>query len=155
MEIDEAEVERRVERFKEAARQTGIKLTYQRLVIFRELASSLDHPNAEAIFKAVKPKMQTVSLDTVYRTLWMLNDLGLAATLGPKRESVRFDANLSHHHHFICVRCGLARDFSNDEFDLLGTPESVREFGEVIGTHVEVRGICKACVKEQSGKPET
>jgi len=63
-----------------------------------------------------------VSLDTVYRTLWMLNDLQLIATLGPRRESVRFDANLEPHHHYICVRCGLAKDFESGELNALASP---------------------------------
>ena len=67
--------------------------------------------------------MPTVSLDTVYRTLWMLHDLGLVSTLGPKRESVRFDANLAQHHHCVCVRCGLARDFESADLDALRVPE--------------------------------
>ena len=71
--------------------------------------------------------MPTVSLDTVYRTLWMLNDLGLITTLGPRRGSVRFDANLGTHHHYVCVRCGLTRDFESAELDELRIPRAVKE----------------------------
>jgi len=98
--------------------------------------------------------MPTVSLDTVYRTLWLLNDLGLVSTLGPKRESVRFDANLEPHHHYVCVRCGLARDFESAERNALRIPESVAEFGTIDATHVEVRGVCGRCAREQAGQPE-
>ncbi len=96
--------------------------------------------------------MPTVSLDTVYRTLWLLNDLGLVSTLGPKRESVRFDANLRHHHHYVCVRCGLARDFESAELNALRIPESVKGLGSIVGTHVEVRGICIHCAKQQDDR---
>ena len=120
--IADSEIERRIERFKAAAREAGVKLTHQRLEIFREVASSLEHPDAETVFRCVQARMPTVSLDTVYRTLWMLNDLGLVTTLGPRRESVRFDANLEHHHHYVCVRCGLARDFESAELDALRVP---------------------------------
>jgi Fur family peroxide stress response transcriptional regulator len=149
MELDEVEVGRRVERFKEAARKAGVKLTHQRLEIFRAVAASEDHPSAEAVLKALRPRMPTLSLDTVYRTLWLLHDLGLVSTLGPRRESVRFDANLIHHHHYVCVRCGLARDFESAEFDALRIPASVAEFGSIEATHVEVRGVCSRCVKEK------
>ena len=150
MEVDRTEIERRVERFKEAAKKAGVKLTHQRLEIFREVAGSLEHPSAEAVLKAVQPRMPTVSLDTVYRTLWLLNDLGLVSTLGPKRESVRFDANLAHHHHYVCVRCGLARDFESTELNALRIPESVEGFGSIVATHVEVRGVCGRCAREQA-----
>jgi len=118
-------VDRRLDRFKSAATAAGVKLTHQRLEIFREVASSLEHPDAEAVLRSVRKRMPTVSIDTVYRSLWMLNDLGLVTTLGPRRESVRFDANLEHHHHYVCVRCGLARDFESAELDALGVPDAV------------------------------
>ena len=154
MQVERGEVERRIEHFREAARKAGIKLTHQRLEIFREVAASLAHPSAEAVLRALQPRMTTVSLDTVYRTLWLLNDLGLVSTLGPRRESVRFDANLEPHHHYVCVRCSLACDFESAELNALRIPESVAEFGTIDATHVEVRGVCSRCAKEQAGEPE-
>jgi Fur family transcriptional regulator, peroxide stress response regulator len=151
MRVAGEELERRLERFQATARDKGIKLTHQRLEIFREVAASLEHPDAEAIYKALHPRMPTVSLDTVYRTLWLLNDLGLVATLGQRRESVRFDANIAPHHHYVCVRCGLARDFESEELNGIQIPESVKGFGSVVSRHVEVRGICEKCAKELSG----
>ena len=123
----------------------------QRLEIFREVASSLEHPDAETVFRAVRARMPTVSLDTVYRTLWMLNDLGLVTTLGPRRERVRFDANLDQHHHYVCVRCGLARDFQSAELNALRIPDAVKEFGRIVATHVEVRGVCARCARAEAG----
>ena len=155
MKVAKGEVERRVERFREAAKIAGVKLTHQRLEIFHEVASSLDHPSADAVLSALQLRMPTISLDTVYRTLWLLNDLGLVSTLGPRRERVRFDANLLHHHHYVCVRCGLARDFVCEKLNALHIPESVQELGSIAGTHVEVRGICGRCAKERPGIRKT
>jgi Fur family peroxide stress response transcriptional regulator len=148
------EVERRIEQFKAGSKRAGTKLTHQRLEIFREVASSLDHPGAEAVFRAVQSRMPTVSLDTVYRTLWMLNDLGLLTTLGQRRESVRFDANLTHHHHYVCVRCGLARDFESEELDAIRVPSAVKKLGRVVATHVEVRGVCAKCASDQANNSQ-
>jgi len=92
--------------------------------------------------------------ESVYRTLWLLSDMGLVSTLGPRRESARFDANLEHHHHCVCVRCGLARDFESEELNVPRIPESVKELGSIVGTHVEVRGVCSSCAKEQAEKSE-
>jgi Fur family peroxide stress response transcriptional regulator len=145
--VQPAEVERRVERLKSESRAAGVKLTHQRLEVFREVAASLDHPDADAIFREVRRRVPTVSLDTVYRTLWLLDDRGLIRTLGPRRESVRFDANLEHHHHYVCVQCGLARDFESVALDALRVPDAVKRLGSVSGTHVEVRGTCERCLK--------
>jgi Fur family transcriptional regulator, peroxide stress response regulator len=143
--VDVRTVGGRLGRFKAAARASGVKLTHQRLEIFREVASSLDHPDAESVFRAVRRRVPTLSIDTVYRTLWMLNDLGLVTTLGPRRESVRFDANLDRHHHYVCVRCGLARDFTSADLDALGIPDAVKALGRVDTTQVEARGVCRRC----------
>ncbi len=145
MGVDRREVDRRLLRFKDVARRAGVKLTHQRLEIFREVASSVEHPAVEAVFRAVQARIPTVSLDTVYRTLWMLEDLGLVMTLGPRHGAVRFDANLRPHHHFVCIRCGLTRDFEDPSFDALRVPGTVKHYGAVVGTRVELRGVCRNC----------
>ncbi len=152
MQVSAQELELRVERLKQAARQAKVKLTHQRIEIFREVAASIEHPSAEMVLKAVKPRMPTVSLDTVYRTLWLLADLGLVSTLGPKRQSARFDANLARHHHYVCVRCGLARDFQSAAFDDLRFPNAVQDFGSIESAHVEVRGVCSQCARRKRAR---
>ena len=148
MKIDKNEVKKRMQRFEQICRESGIKLTHQRIEIFRELAQSGEHPDAESVYQEVRKRMPTVSMDTVYRTLWMLNDLGLISTLGPARERTRFDANLKRHHHFVCVRCGLMRDFNSDDLDGLNVQKSVMEVGEAESTHIEVRGVCHECANK-------
>jgi Fur family transcriptional regulator, peroxide stress response regulator len=137
--------ELRLEHLKAVARQAGVKLTHQRLEIFRELAATQVHPDAETLFRAVQKRLPTVSLDTVYRTIWMLHDLGLIATLGPRRDGIRFDANLDRHHHYVCVRCGLVRDFESADLDTLRVPDGVKAIGSIVDAHVEVRGLCARC----------
>jgi Fur family transcriptional regulator, peroxide stress response regulator len=142
------EIGRRLERFQAACRKAGVKLTHQRLEIFREIAGSTEHPDTETVYRGVRARVPTVSLDTVYRTLWLLDGLGLITTLGPRRESVRFDPNLEQHHHFLCVQCGRALDFESADLNALPIPASVKKYGNVTATHVEVRGVCAACAKE-------
>ncbi|MEZ4652344.1 MAG: Fur family transcriptional regulator [Candidatus Eisenbacteria bacterium] len=147
-------IEDRVQRFQAAAREAGIKLTHQRLEIFREIAGSQEHPDAEAVYQSVRRRMPTVARDTVYRTLWKLQELGLITTLGARRQTVRFDANLDPHHHYVCNRCGLTRDFESVDFNALRVPQIVSELGSVAETHVEVRGLCRECQREEATRPE-
>jgi Fur family peroxide stress response transcriptional regulator len=149
MKINKREIERRLDHFHEVYRNFGAKLTHQRMEIFREVAQTGNHPDAETVYRGVRKRMPTVSMDTVYRTLWLLKDLGLIATLGFPRERTRFDANLSRHHHFVCVKCGLTRDFYSDEFDKLSVPDSVQTIGVVETTKVEVKGLCLKCVADE------
>jgi len=144
-----------VARFRATARARGVKLTPQRLEIFREIASSLQHPDAEAVHRAVHARMSTVSLDTVYRTLWMLSDMGLISVLGGRRESVRFDPNPRSHHHYVCIECGLTSDFESEKLQGLRLPGAVRRLGKVLSTQIEVRGVCQMCHRNSKQKSST
>ena len=152
MAIPPAEIQERLARFKAAIRRAGVKLTHQRLEIFAEVARTGEHPDAETIYRKVRQRVTTVSLDTVYRTLWLLLDLGLLSTLGLPRAWVRFDANLRRHHHFVCTACGLARDFYSPAFDALAVPAAVKALGRVERTVVEFRGRCARCARKRKGK---
>jgi Fur family transcriptional regulator, peroxide stress response regulator len=153
--ITEPENTARMERFERVCREAGAKMTHQRIEIFREVAKTGDHPDAETIYRRVRMRMPTMSLDTVYRTLWLLVDLGMIQTLGSGRERARFDANLDQHHHFVCERCGMTRDFYSKDFDELALPDSVGEVGRVDATHVEARGVCLECAgKAEPAEPK-
>lgn len=106
------------------------------------MKSSFESLSTDSAFCSTRSSQ---SLDTVYRTLWMLGDMGLVSTLGARRKSVRFDANPKKHHHYVCVRCGLTRDFESDELHALCLPGTVKVFGSVLSTHIEVRGVCERC----------
>lgn len=145
MTIDERTASRRIETMTEAAKGAGLKLTPQRLAIFRELARRTDHPDAETLHRAVVPAMPTVSLDTVYRTLWALREAGALGTLGVRHGCARFDPNLERHHHFLCERCGRAVDFTSRTLDALPLPRAARAIGRILSARVEVRGVCAEC----------
>jgi Fur family peroxide stress response transcriptional regulator len=137
-----------MKRFEETLRQNGVKVTHQRTEIFRVVAGTADHPDAEAIYRRVRRKIPSVSLDTVYRNLWLFNDLGLVSTLGPPRGRLRFDANTVPHHHFSCRTCGMLEDFESPAYDSLPLPEKVSGMGEVEGVHVELKGLCNRCLSK-------
>lgn len=133
----------------EVLRESGLKMTHQRLEILREVFQTDNHPDAETIYRGVRERVPTVSLDTVYRTLWLLLDHGLINALGPSRERVRFDANTEPHHHFVCRKCGAICDFHSPELNGLEIPEVVQDLGLGEKIHVEVRGLCHDCLERQ------
>ena len=149
MKIKKKDVEQRIKLFETVCRGERIKLTHQRIEIFREVAQTGDHPDAEQVFQRVRNRIPTVSLDTVYRTLWLLKDLGLVVALGSRRGRTRFDANPKSHHHFVCGQCGLTRDFYSNDLDNIKLPDSVGSFGKIEATHVEVRGVCRECIEKR------
>ena len=110
--------------------------------------STQEHPDAETIYGRVRQRIPAISLDTVYRTLRMLEDMGIIARVGSMRYSTRFDANTDQHHHFVCRECGMIGDFSSDVLDRFPVPREVAEMGNVDSVYVELRGRCGKC---QSG----
>ena len=142
-------IQNRMSQVEETLRKSGLKMTHQRLEILREVFQADNHPDAETIYRGVRERVPTVSLDTVYRTLWLLLDHGLINALGPSRERVRFDANTQPHHHFVCRQCGMICDFCSTELDGLEIPESIRNLGLGEKIHVEVRGLCHVCSEKK------
>lgn len=125
----------------------GVRVTHQRLEVYRAVVSSRAHPDAETVFRGVRERLPTVSLDTVYRNLWLLVNLGLITTLGLPRERFRFEGNMTPHHHLVCRGCGLTSDFYSEELDRLAVGEAASELGVVERTQVEVRGLCRQCLQ--------
>ena len=138
-------LEQRMDAFLEACTRRGVRLTHQRIEIYRELARSEDHPDAETLHREVQERIPTLSLDTVYRNLKMLAHRGLISIVGMSHERLRFDARVENHHHFICVKCGMTRDFDSEALGALKAPKEAAAFGTPLSVHMEVKGVCAAC----------
>jgi Fur family peroxide stress response transcriptional regulator len=143
--MTDQQVEQRVQDFISACRREGIKATHQRVEILRELAAGEDHPDAETLYESVRRRMPTISLDTVYRTLRLLEEKRVISRVGSLQNKARFDANLEQHHHFVCVECGRVQDFYSEAFDQLIVPFYDSDMGYVDSVYVELRGLCRAC----------
>lgn len=150
MAVSRAEVARRMKRFVDTYRKNGMKVTHQRTEVFRELAGTDEHPNAETIYQQVKKRVPAISRDTVYRALAHLEALGLAAKASAPFRQGRYDANTDPHHHFICTECGLIRDFYSRALGGLPLPKAVESLGRVQSSHVQLRGICAACAEQKA-----
>ena len=148
MKIEAKEVERRIEMFSNFCRRYGAKVTHQRTEIYRELAGTNEHPDAETIYARVRKRIPTISLDTVYRTLRLLERRGLISRVGSLGERTRFDADTKRHHHFVCTGCGFMGDIYNDEWNDFRFPSDVMAMGTVNSVHIELRGLCKACQRK-------
>lgn len=151
MAMSKAEIDRRVQGFVRTCRQRGMKVTHQRMEIFRDLAASAEHPDAETVYRGVRKRVPSISRDTVYRTLSTLETEGFIRKAEALVERVRYDANPDRHHHFICTVCGKISDFYSGALDRLPIPESVETLGRIASAQVQVRGVCSACLRRKSG----
>jgi Fur family transcriptional regulator, peroxide stress response regulator len=145
MAVTSREADRRVDAFIDACRRDKISVTHQRIEILRELARTDEHPDAEMIYRRVRKRLSTVSLDTVYRTLALLEEKGFARRVDVGCSSARFDGNMQTHHHLFCEQCGRIDDFGASEFDGLAPPRQTKSWGDVNFVQVQFRGTCAAC----------
>jgi Fur family peroxide stress response transcriptional regulator len=142
----------RLKAFEAQCRRGGLKLTHQRVEIFRELASTDDHPSADVVYKRVQARIPTISLDTVYRTLLTFENHGLIARVSAFDDRARFDANLSPHQHLACTECRRIKDVHWEGFEDMEPPATTKEWGDVKTRRVVLRGICRECLKKQPKK---
>lgn len=135
--------------FEDALRKAGVKVTRQRLEIIGEVVAARGHPSIGEVYEAVRARIPSISLDTVYRTMRTLASLGMIHPVGTSGERVRFDADRTPHHHFLCSVCGEAYDFLCPELDAIPIPEQARSIGLVRGSRIEVRGVCRKCLEKE------
>jgi len=143
--VDTEKLAQRMHAFTELCGQAGIRVTNQRTEVFREVARTTEHPDAETVYRRVRKRIPAISLDTVYRTLRLMEEKELISKVNYPGDRARFDANTDRHHHFICTQCGLVQDFYSGELDALQPPALVTKFGKVNSVHIQMRGICKDC----------
>ncbi|MBQ3667494.1 MAG: transcriptional repressor [Elusimicrobiaceae bacterium] len=141
-----ADVQMRLDYFETRCKELGLRITRQRQEIFRAVAQSNAHPSAETVFLQVRESLPNVSLDTVYRTLSSLEEMGLLHQVGLSSKA-RFDGDLRPHCHFVCTKCGEVYDVFPQEHEQISWPSSAQNAGEIKQVNVQFKGICKNCTR--------
>jgi Fur family transcriptional regulator, peroxide stress response regulator len=134
----------------------GLALTTQRRLIFGRLAEACDHPTAEQLHERLRDDLPRLSLATVYKTLHLFAELGLARAVATPDGRARFDAPRERHHHLRCVRCGVLLDVFDARLDVAVPAEVAAATGfEITGAEVQLAGICPACqrLRDRAGGP--
>ena len=136
--------------FKNYLLQKGYKNTQQRLHILQSFLEFEGHCAAEELLNAARRRDPSVSQATVYRTLRLLCDAGLAREMhfgdGMARFERRLDAE-GHHDHLICERCGQTIEFFSAEIERL-QEDLARQHNFLPTRHrLYLYGICPACCK--------
>lgn len=138
-------IEEKIENLKQRCQELGMRVTTQRVEIFKEVASSCEHPDAETVFEKVKKRLPNISFDTVYRTLASLEDMDMIFRVDNSLPKARFDADKRPHDHFICVKCGEVYDIFPEDGYEVKIPQNSQKFGEIKDINLQVRGICNKC----------
>lgn len=95
----------------------GLKMTGQRRTILKVLEDSEDHPSVEEVYERSKAIDDSISTATVYRTMGLLDEIGLVVRHEFKENFARYELNTDHHDHLIDVESGEIIEFHNDAME--------------------------------------
>ena len=147
-ELKLSDLENKIEIFCNHCKEQGLKITPQRIEVYKALIASTEHPSADAVYEKVKQVLPNVSLDTVNRTLNTLSDIGVAFVVEGSGDVKRFDGNLDNHQHFKCIKCKKIFDFQHTPFDNVQIPRELEENFKVLRTTVYTEGVCRICLEK-------
>ncbi|MEW6076648.1 MAG: Fur family transcriptional regulator [Thermodesulfobacteriota bacterium] len=140
----------RFERIIEKLRDSGHKITPQRLAIVKILATSEGHPSVENIHSRIKKDFPTMSLATVYRNIVLIKSLGEVLELGFPDGSNRYDGNKPYSHpHVICVKCGKIVDPDLDSLDSMKKEVASETGFKILNHRLDFFGVCGDCLSKK------
>jgi Fur family ferric uptake transcriptional regulator len=120
--------------------EAGLKMTGQRKTVLQVLDEAEDHPSVEALYERAKALDDSISMATIYRTLNLLDELGLVVRHEFKENFSRYEANTDHHHHLIDIDSGEVIEFQNQEIEDMKA-KIARQLGyELIECRLELYG---------------
>ena len=135
------------ERFREAFRESGHRLTRQRERVFEYLeraGSRGVHPSARQIYDELRGEDHDISVATVYNTLGALVNKGLVKLIEFESGDNRYETNLDPHINLICTRCGSIQDLLAEASIHADTAQSRMGF-RVTDFRLEYYGLCASC----------
>ncbi len=125
----------------------GLKSTRQRDVIVETFLKLPGHWSVEDVWSRVRQADARISVATVYRTMKLLVESGLAHSRNFGDGQTRYEAaqGRDHHDHLICTNCGSIIEFEDDRIESLQDAVA-RKHGFKVQSHkLELYGLCKNC----------
>lgn len=131
----------------EFLREKDLKLTEQRKTILKFFLGTEIHISAEELYDLIKQSHPGIGLTTVYRTLKLFCDSGLANEIkfadGVSRYEHRFEH--AHHDHLICIQCGKYIEVVDPEIEALQQRLALRHRFRILNHRMELYGVCSDC----------
>lgn len=144
----------RIQRFADFLTRSGLKATRQRERIVRAFFAAGRHLSAEELYHQTRAQDPSIGLVTVYRTLKLLREAGLATGRQFGDAYTRFDPNPADrpHDHLICTRCGKIQEFADASLHAL-REKVARSRGFTVTEHrLELYGFCRECARLNRGR---
>ena len=133
------------ERLQNYLSKNGLRLTNQRKLIAETFFETEGHLNFEQLYEAVRIRDSNVGQATVYRTLKVLVESGLANSSRFGGNSALYEPAISddHHDHLICTECGLIIEFCDDEIEARQNAVAKQNGFEIKDHTMELYGSCQ------------
>ncbi len=132
-------------RFEKECRKRRLRMTVQRLAVYRALAGDTTHPTADALHAKLQGSLAGLSMATVYRILESLEREGFVQRVSSRDGVGRFDANLAPHHHLVCRSCGSITDLVEESLARIRLPKRGLTRFTPEALDIRVIGICAPC----------
>ncbi len=146
------DTERRT-RLKRFLGEHGLRSTRQRDIIIDAFFKAGRHVNAEELHRTVRKRDPHIGVATVYRTLRLLTESGVATARHFGEGQAVYEVADSHHDHLICTGCGDIIEFENEAIEQLQL-EVARKHRFTITNHkLELYGLCESCQKRPELDP--
>jgi Fur family transcriptional regulator, ferric uptake regulator len=125
----------------------GLKSTRQRALIVETFFQAGGHVSVEDVWSRVRKLDARVSVATVYRTMKLLSESGLAHAQNFGDGQTRYEAAIGreHHDHLICTNCGKIIEFENDRIETMQDMVAKRHGFKVTSHKMELYGLCRDC----------
>ncbi|WP_456434074.1 Fur family transcriptional regulator [Nitratifractor sp.] len=137
-----------LEELKRILKEKQLKFTAQRELVLKALYEHEGHHSPEEIHRLIQESYPDakVGIATVYRTLSLLEEEGLADSISFGTEGKRYEIGLKKHHdHLICIRCGKIIEFFDDTIEKRQEEVAKRFDFEMTDHTMKIIGICKEC----------
>jgi Fur family transcriptional regulator, ferric uptake regulator len=134
----------------EALQQRGLRNTKQREILTNIFFSYDRHFSHDELLALARQRDSGIGYATVYRTLKLLTELGLANELHFDDGHARFEAaDGRHHDHLICVACSKIVEFEMEEIEQLQEKVATQNRFRLIHHRMELYGICPECIEKE------
>src|SRR5689334_3620108 len=126
-------------------KRVGLKHTAQRDTILRTFVETREHLSTEELHRLVKKKDPRIGVTTVYRTLKLLADCGLASEVAFHDGIARYEHqyNRRSHHHMVCTGCGASVEFFSPEVGELAQAIGRKHRFETTRHTFQISGVCE------------
>lgn len=125
----------------------GLKMTPQRRLILDCFLDAGGHLSAEELYDKVRRTEPTIGQATVYRTLKLLAEAGIAKTVDFGEGIARYEPRYgqSHHDHLVCERCRRQVEFVDEEIEKLQDKQAGLHGFRLTSHRMVLYGICPDC----------